>query len=258
MKTRLLERDRDTAKLIEKQMRNWEIARAQRPEASGRKRPAVQPFVAISRSVGAGGGEVATQVSRRLGWPLFDRELLTVMARDDERRELIYASMDERDLGWLEETVRAVGQPEFRKNDYFHRLTSTVLALAVQGRCIFVGRGADLILPRDCGLRVRIVAPRDDCVRRFARRSQISFQEAERQTARIERERGEFVRTHFGVDAADPTRCDLTVSLERFSPADAAELIVDALARRGIEASTPAPTLSLQGRGSRSTASERE
>ena len=114
-------RDAAAARLVERQMRNWELARAQRLSVPAPQRKEVEDFIAVSRAVGAGGVEVAARLGEALSWPVFDREILDVMAGDDEMRRQVYASMDERDMSWFEETASSLLQPEVVKNDYFHR-----------------------------------------------------------------------------------------------------------------------------------------
>ena len=221
-------RDAAAARLVERQMRNWELARAQRLSVPAPQRKDVEDFIAVSRAVGAGGVEVAARLGEALNWPVFDREILDVMAGDDEMRRQVYASMDERDMSWFEETASSLLQPEVVKNDYFHRLTETVLSLARQGHAVFLGRGADLILPQDIGFRVRLVAPRGTCVANLARRRNLSHKEAEAQVARLERQRAEFTQHHFQIDAADQTRHDLIINMGRFAPDQAVNLILSA------------------------------
>jgi cytidylate kinase len=225
--------DSTVAKLVEKQMRNWEIARQQRLEHErDRQKRQVADFITISRAVGSAGGQVAQRLAERLGWPLFDKEILQHMAGDDHVRARLYEKMDERDTGWLESVLRWLLQGEFRKEDYFHRLSEAVLALSRQGPAIFLGRGVDLILPQKRGLRVRLVAPEEDRIREYARQNQCAEDAARAQIARIEHERAEFVRRCFGKATADPTRFDLLINLGRFSQADAVELILAALRLR--------------------------
>ena len=224
-------------KLVERQMRNWELARSQRATPPPAERPEVEPFVAVSRavgSVGPAGADIPATLGERLGWPVFDKEILQAMADDDRIRQQLYASMDERDLGWFEESLRALMHGEFTKNDYFHRLTRTVLAIARQGSTVFVGRAADLILPRHRGLCVRLTVSGEQCVRNYAEQHKISPDQARAEVQRIETERAEFVQRHFKVDAADQNRHDLIVNLEQFTPDQAVELILTALKMRGI------------------------
>lgn len=227
--------DSTIAKFVERQMRNWELARQQRLQVDRvREDQQVEDFVTISREVAAGGFAVAEQLGQRLGWPVFDKEILQHMAGDDQLRARLYEKMDERDASWLESVLRWLLQGEFRKEDYFHRLSETVLALARQGPAIFLGRCVDLILPGDRCLRVCLLAPEKDRVKEYARRNQCAEKTARAQIEHIERERAEFCRKVFGRDPADPTRFDLVFNLGRVSQADAVELIIAALRLRGI------------------------
>ena len=215
-------------KLVERQMRNWELVRTQRVTVPEAHRKEVEDFIAISRQEGAGGGEVAGMLGERLGWPVFDREILHAMAGDDAVHRQVYGSMDERDLSWFEEVARVFTQPELVKNDYFHNLTRTTLSLARQGRAVFVGRAADLILPKEVGVRVRLVAPIDFRVRRIAQQRQMTLEEARKEVTRIDHERAEFIRHHFHISIDEATRCDLTINRGRISAAQAVELILSA------------------------------
>ena len=226
MGDKLPSRDAAMAKLVEKQMRNWELRKAQRLALPEPQRREVEDFIAISRAVGAGGGELARKLGNLLDWPVFDKEILGAMAGDDDLRRALYASMDERDLGWCEETLRALMQPGFVKNDYFHRLTRTILSLARQGAAVFLGRGAHLILPQDRGFRVRLVAPLRKRIQRLAELWDLTFEQAHADLERIERERAEFVRRHFPTATGDEPRHDLTINLARFSVDQAVDLVV--------------------------------
>jgi len=223
-----------TAKLVEKQMRNWEIARAQRLEAPEVKHEGVESFVTISRKLDSGGSEVAVALGEKLGWPVFDKEILQSMAGDDALRRQVYQSMDERDISWFEETVRAFTEGAFKKNDYLKNLSWTILSLARQGSGVFVGRAADRILPLDAGLRVRITAPDNLCVETYAARQGVSKEQAEADWERLEVERAEFVRNHFKVEATDAARFDLTINRERFTADQAVEMILLAMHVRGL------------------------
>ncbi len=227
---------RGLEKLVERQMRNWELARAQRLTIREEERGEVEDFIAISRLVGASGEEVASSLGRALGWPVFDNELLGAMAQDDAIRRQLYGSMDERDTGWAEEILRTIVQPEIVKNDYFHRLTETVLSIARQGHAVFLGRGIDLILPRNRGLRVRMIAPQLQRAQEYAAASGVAVDEALAEVTRIDRERAEFVRQHFHVDPSDPTRHDLVINVERLSASDAVALILAAHQQRASRA----------------------
>ena len=229
--------DSTVARLVEKQMRNWEIARQQRLELEeGQPRAPVAHFVTVSQAVGSTGEQVARQLAERLGWPLFDKEILQHMAGDDQVRTRLYEKMDERDTNWLQHMIRNLLQGEYRKEDYFYRLSEAVLALARQGPAVFLGRGADFVLPQDRGLRVRFLAPDDSRIATFAQREQCDEETARKEIARVEREREDFFRRCLGKLRADPTRFDLMINLGRMSPPEAIEVILTTLRLRGVAA----------------------
>jgi len=217
-----------TAKAVERQVRNWELARAQRLGVPAPQRAEVEDFIAVSRDVGAGGNDVAVLLSQRLSWPVFDKEILDAMAGDDQFRRQVYNAMDERDMGWFEEAVRSLMQPEFTRNDYFHKLTQTVLSLARQGHGIYLGRGVDLILPRHVGFRVRLTAPLEQRIERWAATNVLTEDEARTEIERLEAERDNFIRHRFRCEPGTWTRFDLIINVARFTPEQAVEVILHA------------------------------
>lgn len=228
MAAKLASGNRDIARLVEKQLRNWELGRQQRVTAELAKPLQAEDFVCISRQVGTNGEEVAERVGVALEWPVFGRQVLEAMAGDDEQRRRVYASMDERELSWLEETLRSLMEGDFVRNDYYHRLCETLLSLAGQANSVFLGRGADLILLRNRGFRARLVAPEADRVRSLAATMGLPPSRAKPELERIEQERTRFLQRHFGVDPDDPMRYDITINLARFSLDQAATMILQA------------------------------
>ncbi len=242
MTTKLAAGTAAPARLIEKQMRTWELARAQRPaDPEPSRRPEVEDFICISRMVGVDGHTIAAALGKRLGWPLFDRAILGIMAGDDFDRRQIYASMDQRDLSWTEDMVRSLMTRYFGRNDYFHRLCETQLSLARKSPSIFLGRAADLILPRRLGFRVRLMAPRAARVASLARGGASRPEAAEAKLDQIESERTEFFRNHFHIAASEPTRHDLAINVESYPPDAAVELILAAreIHRRALRPAPP-------------------
>ena len=217
-----------TSHAVEAQMRNWELARSQSAPPAAVERPEVEDFITLSRQVGVPAEEVAALLGERLGWPVLGRSVLEAMAGDDEIRRRIYAAMDQRDLSWSQSTLYAIFVKDFGRNDYFRRLCETVLSLARSGPGVFVGRGCDRLLPPELGLRVRLIAPPAIRESWFAGAEGIEAKRAGREIERVGRERTEFIRRHFGVEADDPERHDLTINLGRVAEEEAVEIILAA------------------------------
>lgn len=218
---------------VERQLSNWEFARQQQTTEVSATKP-VQDFVAISRQVGSGGSEIAAELAGRLKWPLFDKDVLQQMAGDDTVREGLYRRMDEYDKGWLEQMLEYALSGRFPPQDYVHKLGVTMLTLARGARGVFLGRAADLILPAGQGVRVRVVAPPAERIKRYAAREHMTEIRAREEVARIDAERAMFIRHHFRREIEDPLRSDLTINTARLTVPEATELIIALLRARRI------------------------
>lgn len=186
--------------------------------------------IALSRQTGSQGTAIARTVSSRLGWTVYDHELLEVMARDLQVRVKLLEDLDERHVSWLQETVEAfcnVGA--IREATFVRHLVETMLALAARGRCIMVGRGSPFVLPAESTLRVRLMAPLEERISNVCQEQHLTRYEAARIIAKQDAEREEFIRQHFAHDPADARHFDLVLNTARFPAEECAELIVEAL-----------------------------
>jgi cytidylate kinase len=219
---------------------HWQL-RHQDEDAGSEKTAAPAFTIALSREAGTYGASIARAVADRLGWPVYDSELMQRIASDMGVRQALLSSMDEHHVSWLSEYLKGlsphqgVSQYAFR-----HRLLQTLLSLAAHGNCVIVGRGATKVLPAATTLRVRIVAPQEHRIEAVQHEHGISRNEATRRVEATDRERDEFVREHFGMDATDPRNYDLLLNAARFPIEQCAELIIAALDRLRAHSATAA------------------
>jgi hypothetical protein len=211
-----------------------------------RARPAARPFtIAVSREAGTYGAAIAREVANRLGWPVYDSELLGRIAEDLGVRRTLIESVDERQVGWLTECLEGLSSaPRVSQGLYVRHLVETLLSLAAHGECVIVGRGATKVLPAATTLRVRVVAPLEHRVEAVRREHGLPRDEAARQVETTDRERDRFVKDHFYVDPADPRNYDLVLNAARFSLEQSADLIIAALGQlqtRRTEIPRPSP-----------------
>ena len=209
--------------IVERQMRNWELSRQQPlARAEGKPSETVHHFIAVARSVG-----------EKLGWPVYNREILDYMAEADVVQRRIYALRDERHEGWLESIMSALSpEKPYKRDDYFHKLARAVLTIAQNEHAVFVGRGAAFLLPADRGLHVRIVCPLELCVANLAAREGLSPEEAEKRIRRAGRERATFFRAHFVPEPWAADHYDLVLNVGGLSPDAVQDIILLALARK--------------------------
>jgi cytidylate kinase len=189
--------------------------------------------VTISRQAGSRGAEIAQAVGARLGWPVYDNELLTQIAQEKGLNKRLLERLDERCAGWLEEVIAGFStRPGPTEGTYMKRLLELLVSLGQIGHCVIVGRGGGYVLPPATAVRVRVVAPRSLRVAKTERRKGLSRAEAERWVDQTDAERVRFVRSHFNRDSGDPLNYDLILNSGRYSTDECAELIVRATRMR--------------------------
>lgn len=188
------------------------------------------PVVALSREAGTNGGSVARALGKRLGWPVYDRELIQLIADEMELRTQLVESVDEKQTHWLRECLEAFSSaPSITSNSYVRHLSEIILSLASHAGCVIVGRGAAQLLPPESTFRVRLVAPLRDRVANIERRFGISHEDAQHWIEKTDRERAHFVTEFFQKDPTDPRHYDLVLNVARFSVDECAEILHEAL-----------------------------
>jgi len=144
--------------IADRQFRHWHQGQIDSDPSAATEPP--PPLVTISSQLGSGGGELASGVALALGCPLYDRDLVSEMARHAHVSEDLIASLDEKVCGpvdlWIEPLL---GHGMFDFEDFRCTLYEVVEHLAQLGPSVIVGRGVNF-LPRTMRrLDVRVVAP---------------------------------------------------------------------------------------------------
>ena len=198
-----------------------------------KKRGDTGPYVAVSRQAGSDGTQIARAVGARLGWDVLDKELLDFMTQRYHMPRDMLDIVDETRANWFNDLLstffdsRAVGHDK-----YVVYLERIVYLAALHGNVVFVGWGAQFVLPPQRGLAVRIYAPRRHRIERMMQRHGISRDKAAMVIDDIDATRKEFCERHFHRKVDDPDEYDLLINSSRTSVEQAANLIVDALRRR--------------------------
>jgi len=222
---------------------HWQTRRR---EAADSPTPAFS--VAIARETGAPATSVAREVGRRLGWQVYDHELLERIAEEHGLRVSLLESLDEKRQSWLVECLEGFAQKaHIGESGYVRHLTQTILSLGAHGCCVIVGRGGAHLLPPETTLRVRLVQTLEDRVAAIMHQRGLSKHDATRWVERAGRERTAFIKDHFLKDPADPHHYDLLLNSSRWSVMECAGLIIDGLRRLTSQATRQAPEAALSG-----------
>src|SRR5690349_944799 len=124
------------------------------PRPFGQEPQDIRPFITISRQPGSGAWTMARDFVEVMNaeapdapaWTCWDRELVEKVAADHKLSQRLIDSLQESDHSWLTDFLRSLsfaGNPDDAA--VYHRVASTVTALARAGNVVLVGRGAAMV-----------------------------------------------------------------------------------------------------------------
>ena len=219
-----------TEKLIMRQINNWNRFREFLKDEEEKSPSRPGPVITISRQAGSGGRTLATGLVERLELSLQDHSLVDRIARDRNLETSIVDQLDEHAINQAELWIKGIFNKRiFMKDEYHKALVSVVTRLAAGGSVVFLGRGAHLILEDKATLRIRVVAERATRLDRIMKRTGLSRAEARALLDETDRNREEFIRKVFKVDASDPGNFDLVLNSDRIKPECMLEIVSLAL-----------------------------
>lgn len=187
--------------------------------------------IAVSRQPGSRGGRLANHLARKTGYTLFDREALEYIARDHGRLAELTDALDPVAEAWVEERLGLLAG-ESANFEEISNLARAILALAAQGKVVFLGRGAGFLLPRESTLHLRVVADHADRGRYLAQWLRLPSEQAERSLVEADRRREDFLHRHFGRSYMDPVTFDLTLNTSRLGEEAANQIAYQAFQGR--------------------------
>ena len=199
--------------------------------------------IAIARDYGADGHEVGIALSRRLGIPLYDNELLV---RASMR---LGASIDQ--LAVYDEQVAAEMMAflpdrfdaRTAADKLFSSLRSVIQDLGFTETCIIEGRLADFILQGNRNLiSVLVTAPLDDRIKRVQAKHGTDFDKARKLVKRMQKNREQFYKRYSGGKWNLSQGKDLVLNRAKFSRESCCEIIARAYEAKCAEIGMPLPT----------------
>jgi cytidylate kinase len=173
-------------------------------------------IITLEREFGSGGGGIAAELARRLGWKLWDQQLTSEIAQRAQVTESAVALCDERVDSRLYRLAKAFWRGSYERSiplaDSYAFDTDRMMVMvgeimrtiAAKGNAVIVGRGAPFFLrEREDTFRVFTYAPPDEKIRRLVAMGK-SREEAEDLVENVDKERRAYIKHYF--NAEWPTR----------------------------------------------------
>jgi len=211
--------------LITRQINFWE---------KSRKKPAVQKSLShknltISQQSASHGLELGKAVAKRLGWQLYDKEIVNYISDNTHVRKHMVELFDEKTRSEMDTLISTVmDKNAINKEIYFKQLTKTIVTLGRHGNAVIIGRGGNFILPDSFALKICVLRDFSDRIKEALLKTG-SESDAEKELKKNDIMRSLFIRKNFGKDADHPSNFDLVVNLSKMDIPTAENIIVNAL-----------------------------
>ncbi len=184
----------------------------------------------VSREAGAGGGALARLVGQRMGWKVYDEELVEAIAHRMQVPIDEVRALDELAPSVVQDWLLPLREEYYAPQEaYLDHLAKLIEAIGRAGESILVGRGAGFMLPRETTLSIRVVAPLRDRASRLAERMGVSVRTARRAARALDRRRAQFDRTMHRANVNDPHSFDLVLDTHSLGLEIAAEVVVQTI-----------------------------
>ncbi len=209
-----------TAPLVEKQLLLWTALRRaarERPDRESSYR-----FLTLARDEGSLENEISQELSQHLGWHVFDKEIVTYIARNSHVSEKLVRELDQKSQGIIEDMIaNLLKMPEFvsfESGEYHEALLRSLACLAAHGCAILVGRGGNFALREDKrGLNVLLTASPEVRAQRLSKRWKVTVEEARARMRTDDEERRKFIRQYYRQHFDDLRFYDLIYNTDHLS-----------------------------------------
>lgn len=188
------------------------------------------PDIAISRDPGSGGKIIATIVAKKLERKLFDKNIMKKLSSELNIPANELVRIDEHGRTWISDLFNSIFNPDYVSDVlYISQLKKLLLHAAKQDDLVILGRGANLILPQNKCLRVRITASLATRINNTYKFEKFTTKrEATEHIKRVENARNTFIRQYFGANPHNPWHYDLVICTDNLTVNQAASIIIHA------------------------------
>ncbi len=195
--------------------------------------------ITIARGFGSGGKDIGNRLSKELGIPCYEREILE-MAADGAGLQLgVFSQVDEKlRTNNILKRIRTLkmdymiepSDKRFVSDDNLFYIQSEIIrTLARTQSCIIVGKCADYVLRNfDNVISVYIEAPRAACVAEIVNKLNVTEKEAHKLIKKTDRYRSNYYSYYTrGRKWTNPINFDMTLNSDRVGRENCVKIIKD-------------------------------
>lgn len=193
-------------------------------------------IITITRQYGSGGHDIGKALSERLGIPFYDKELISLAAKESGISPEVFENVDEKatnsllyslSLGLYNYGNGFSSMGDLPVNDKLYILQHKIIkSLADEGPCVFVGRCADYVLKDHQNLaKIYIYADIDVRTKRAVERQSIDPARAKQAVLKADKNRANYYSFYSGKKWGLADNYDLCINSTRLSIEQAVDII---------------------------------
>jgi cytidylate kinase len=201
----------------------------------------VVSVIAISRTLGAGGEDLGTNLARELGFRYVDSEIIDraaeqagvepgTIARTEVRKPLvarILENLARGSAGVMPVAAEFAPYVESAEIGYEHLITEVILATAAQGKVVIVAHGASIPLAGTEGLlRILVTASPEVRASRVTAAQAGPASNGKRLIGDSDKSRADYFRRFYRVEHELPTHYDIVVNTDVLDVTQATTLVL--------------------------------
>ena len=195
--------------------------------------------ITIARGFGSGGKQIGLALSKQLGIPCYESQILSMASNYSGINKDLYFQVDEKLRGYhlikrlmksenKDDIVEPTDKSFISDVNLYNIQAKIIKELAKQQSCIIIGKCANhLLRDYDNTVSVYIEAPRAFCVKNVIERLGVTEEEAHRMIYQTDRYRADYYKYYTGGETrTNPVLYDMTLNSDRMGMDKCTELII--------------------------------
>ncbi|MGN0605518.1 MAG: AAA family ATPase [Oscillospiraceae bacterium] len=198
--------------------------------------------ITIARGFGSGGKQVGLELSRMLGIPCYESQILSMASNYSGISKDLFFQVDEKLRGYhlikrlmkannTDDIVEPTDKSFISDINLYNIQAKIIKEIGKIQSCIIIGKCANhLLRSYDNTVSVYIEAPRAFCVKRIIERLGVTEEEAHKMIYQTDKYRADYYKYYTGGENwTNPVLYDMTLNSERMGLEKCAQLIIEYL-----------------------------
>ncbi len=189
--------------------------------------------ITIAREYASGAGEIAKKLSIELGIKVYDKEMISLAAKESGLAEAIVAETEQKKTNSFLYSIYMTSQVLPLSDQIFMTQSRIIKKLAQNEPCIIIGRCADNVLADNPScLKVFLCADMDDRIKRAKDQYGLASDKPEDYIKKIDKQRSSYYKYFTEKSWNDLSNYDITINTSRIGIDETVRIIKELVLKK--------------------------